>query len=212
MEVLPKREYAKQKFDLSPERKTLLVYGAITLRKGIEELLNALSEPDFPSEIDILLAGKHSEEVRSLLKRNSSQKPAIMSRIHSIDRFIRNEEQGSLYSAADMVWLGYRKHYTASGVLLQAAKAGKPVIAGNRGLIAWQTERYGLGQVVDPSDSEAVAATVNALANNRRPHSDAATNPYQGPIIATTLLESQQIVTNAVTGIAHTDSAGHGHS
>lgn len=204
---LPVRTSARQKFDLSPDRKTLLVYGAITMRKGIKELLEALLEPDFPSEIDVLLAGKHSEEVRNLLRKPSVQELVITSRIRSIDRFIRDEEQGALYSAADMVWLGYRKHYTASGVLLQAARAGKPVITANLGLVAWQTKRYGLGRVVDPSNPGAVAAAIKALESEMKFQFHTATAPRQGPITANTLLESQQIVINAVT-----DSASYGRN
>jgi hypothetical protein len=42
--------------------------------------------------------------------------------------------------------LPYRRHYVSSGVMLQALDAGRPVLVPDRGLMAWRTQRFGLGR------------------------------------------------------------------
>ena len=67
-----------------------------------------------------------------------------------------------------MVWIGYRKFYGSSGVLMQAAKAGVPVVGCRQGLVGWTIARYRLGESVDIDDAAGVvAAIVRVLAAGR---------------------------------------------
>ena len=48
---------ARQKFGLPEAGKVLLVYGMLSLRKGLESLLIAMQQPDFPREICLFFSG-----------------------------------------------------------------------------------------------------------------------------------------------------------
>ena len=161
---LPARSEAKRKFGMAPERKLILLYGAVTARKGVVELLRALEAPGFPSVADVLLAGKVAEPaIRKLLAESWVCALRDQGRVKVIDRFIELEEEPALFAAADIVWVGYRGHYSSSGILAQAANVGRPLLACDEGVLGWQTRRHGLGRTVNPADTAEVNAAVDAL-------------------------------------------------
>jgi glycosyltransferase involved in cell wall biosynthesis len=122
----------------------LLVYGAITERKGIHELVETLTQRrDAPT---LVVAGVEDDETRAYLDAARARlEPAPV----ILDRFITNEIEQDLFSACDAVWLGYKGHYGMSGVLVQAYRFGKPVIATADGLIGWFCRNGELGPVID---------------------------------------------------------------
>lgn len=161
---MPAPDEAKRQFGMAQERKLILLYGAVTARKGVVELLRALSAPGFPSVVDVLLAGKVAEPViQEMLAECWVRVLCDAGRLKIIDRFIEPAEEPALFAAADIVWVGYRGHYNASAILVQAASAGRPLLACQDGVLGWQTRRHGLGRTVNPVDRAEVAAVVDAL-------------------------------------------------
>lgn len=174
---MPAPDEVKQKFGMTPERKLILLYGAVTARKGVAELLRVLADTEFPKEVDVLLAGKVAEpSIRHMLTESWVRALCDQGRLRIIDRFIETAEEPALFAAADIVWMGYRGHYNASGLLVQAASTGRPILACKEGVIGWQTQRHNLGRTVNPADVAEATAAVNALLseppekapNNRR--------------------------------------------
>ncbi len=60
-------------------------------------------------------------------------------RLHELTHYLSEEEENTVFSSADVVWLGYLAHYQMSGVLVQAGMMGLPNIACEEGLIGWLT-------------------------------------------------------------------------
>lgn len=169
---LPNRNEARDELNLSLERTLILVYGAITERKGVVKLLRAMASPAFPASVDVLLAGKQSPEIRELVREPWTTALLTEGRLICLDRFIDGREERCLFGAADIVWLGYRGHYTPSGVLAQAAAAGRPIIACKEGIIGWQAERHKLGALVSPAQVNEIIDGINALINREDLHED----------------------------------------
>lgn len=144
----------------------ILVYGSVSLRKGIEMLIRAMENENFPSEGHLLLAGKQDEEVENFLQSPLATTLKVSGRIHQMNRYLNTDEENMVFSAADVVWLGYQGHYHMSGVLVQAGVMGLPVLACEEGLIGWLTERFTSGIVVSTSSPSAIAKAIGELSRN----------------------------------------------
>jgi glycosyltransferase involved in cell wall biosynthesis len=133
--------------------KHVLVYGAITERKGIQELVAALAQRSSSERPVLVVAGAQDDEIRAFFSSINALSPSAV----FMDRFITAEEELDLFSACDVVWLGYKGHYGMSGVLVQAYRFRKPVIATADGLIGWFCRNGELGPVVE----DLSAASIN---------------------------------------------------
>lgn len=161
---LPRVSQARQVLKIPLERKLILLYGAITARKGVVELLQAMTHPEFPDEVDVLLAGTVRESgISEVLSQTRVRNLIRQGRLRIIDRFIETSEEPVLFAAADIVWMGYRGHYTSSGLLVQAVSSGRPILACEEGVIGWQTRRHNLGRTIDPTNMLEVIAAINSL-------------------------------------------------
>jgi len=149
---------ARAKLGLSPRTRHVLVYGSITDRKGIRELVAALETMhDAPT---LVVAGEQDGETREFLRAHAQRlTPAPI----LLDHFITNEMEFELFSACDAVWLGYKGHYGMSGVLVQAYRFGKPVIATAEGLIGWFCRGGTLGPVIDDLSPPSIAAAMDKV-------------------------------------------------
>jgi glycosyltransferase involved in cell wall biosynthesis len=141
---------AKQRLGLGAG-KHLLVYGLINQRKGIHELVEACAQrSDAPT---LVVAGNQDGDTHDFLQHAAtrlSPAPVIL------DQFISSEVELDLFSACDAVWLGYKGHYGMSGVLVQAYRFAKPVIATADGLIGWFCKNAELGTVIDDLSSPTI--------------------------------------------------------
>jgi glycosyltransferase involved in cell wall biosynthesis len=144
-------QLARERLGLTQYGQHVLVYGAISERKGVFELIDALAaRVDAPT---LVLAGAQDMEVRESLRRRLAQlTPAPI----VLDRFISNETERDLFAACDVVWLGYKGHYGMSGVLVQAYRSGTPLIATADGLIGWFCRDGELGPVIDDLSPDAI--------------------------------------------------------
>ena len=160
------QEQARGKLGIGKQGFIVLVYGSLSLRKGIQTLTRSMEDQNFPLEGHILLAGKQDTHVESFLRSPLAAKFSTSGRIHQINRYLNAEEENLVFSAVDAVWLGYRGHYHMSGVLVQAGKMGLPVLACEEGLIGWLTKQYASGLVIPASSPSAVATAISKLCRN----------------------------------------------
>ena len=160
------KDAARQAIKIPQDAVLVLVYGAISLRKGIDALLNTVATREALSNVHILVAGKQEPEIESLLK-SYKVKPLLMAgRLHQMNKFISDEEELLVFRASDSVWLGYREHYTMSGVIVQAGRMGLPVIACKEGVTGWLTKENKLGIVIDSLNGIDIFESVKELMIN----------------------------------------------
>jgi len=130
---------------ISDRTVTILVFGSIDERKGIDALLGSLATERDLDDYTVILAGKQSESMRAQMHAPVCVQLRSQSRLIVLDRFVSSAEQGDLFAAADVVWVGYRNHVYMSGVLVLAGRATLPVIGTSSGEIGKLIEEHGIG-------------------------------------------------------------------
>jgi len=160
---LETRSSARASLGVASDAFVILVYGSLTRRKGIEQLLRALEKLGDPDVI-VLVAGKPDEEVTTLLSSKHCRQMQESGQLLVRGEFHDDEAEVRVFSAATVVWLGYiGGAYGSSGVLYQAGSAGLPVISMADGLVGWSVRSHELGIALDASDATAVADALRRL-------------------------------------------------
>jgi glycosyltransferase involved in cell wall biosynthesis len=150
-----------------PGRVGLLLFGYLTERKGPLEVLDALRL--LPTHISkrtaLLLAGRIDPTIHSAIKERCAalarERPELWVRIE--DRWLNRAELEILVARSDVVLAPYQRFVGSSGVLLWAARAGRPVLAQEFGLVGRLTRDHRLGAVADSSDPARLAHEIERM-------------------------------------------------
>ncbi len=143
----------------------VLVYGSISLRKGLHTLISALHKSKSSVDSHLLIVGKHQDTINSLFLSDEMLALKNAGQLHVLNRFVDDETEQMVFAASDVVWLGYKGHFAMSGVLVLAAKARRVIIATQDGLIGWHTRVKRLGIAVDIDDLLSVKDALEQLSN-----------------------------------------------
>lgn len=155
---------AREILKIKEETFIVLVYGTMTKRKGVANLFLAINEMVENRKIVVLLAGKQDEYIKNLLKSRIVKDIKKKAELIVYDKFLNEEEEYVSFKVADAVWLGYDKVFSgASGVMVQAASLGIPVIASKYGVVGWTVKKYGIGELIDPEDKVGVANVLKKI-------------------------------------------------
>lgn len=157
---------ARKELGIPEDRFLVLAYGALSERKGVADLLAGAAHPSTPIHAALLYAGRQDEFTQETLRSESAQNLRGAGRLFELSGFLDDHQESLVLSACDAVWLGYRHWFGASGVLLQAAAAGKPVIAMDEGLVEWLVKKHQIGLTVPIRDSLAVSEAITRLASD----------------------------------------------
>ena len=105
-------------------RQILAFLGAVTPIKGIDYLLDLLSQPEWPEDkLFVVVAGKVVTGLAARVQQMPSHRCLI------IDRFVSDLELDTLYGCADLIWACYRPDYDqASGIFGRACQFGKMAV------------------------------------------------------------------------------------
>ncbi|MEQ9104995.1 MAG: glycosyltransferase [Rhodothermales bacterium] len=150
--------------DLSPDEiraqtgsgraRLFLMFGDLSLRKGIHRLADAWS-----GQGHLLLAGRVPEnepEAQAAVDRLANRQD-----VSYYSGYASNERMAAFFRASDVVLLPYDGHVGSSNVLIRAAHAGKPVIACSDGLVGRLVEQNELGRTVNPTDATAFGSALD---------------------------------------------------
>ncbi|MDE2228398.1 MAG: glycosyltransferase [Alphaproteobacteria bacterium] len=147
-----------------PGRVAFLLFGHLTERKGTLALLESLFlvPEGTASRVAVVLAGKLDPaiagRVAALRARLAALQPDLVLEI--VDRRLSTGEIEALVARADVVLAPYQRFVGSSGVLLWAARAGKPLLTQDFGMIGPLVRNYRLGLAIDVDQPEALAAGI----------------------------------------------------
>ncbi len=161
-------EDCRAKLEIPSGAQVLLLFGALTARKGVYQVLEALER--LPGEVAartcLLLAGRPpagaSDKMTAAVTRCSARSAAtIISRLG----YISEADADCYFALSDVVLATYQRHLGSSGILIRAAAAGRPAISSDWGLMGEQTRRHRLGLDVDATSAEQIADAIVLFAS-----------------------------------------------
>lgn len=160
-------------------RAIYLLFGSLTERKGIFQMITAWSKMDigFHESAVLRMVGRIGRSDRSAflsqLSQIRMQNPHIV--IEVVDKFVTDETLAREVQNCSVVLAPYQNHIGSSGVLYWAAAFRRPVISQRTGLMGYQVERYHLGQTVNGLEpSEIAAALIQSFSYKQDPDFHAA--------------------------------------
>ena len=148
----------RQKLGIEPNRRVFLLFGSLTSRKGIWQLLEAIEtlSPSLCQNMCLLLVGESNVETQ-LTSKIKAICQAKSIQIISRYEFIPEPEVPTYFQLADVILAPYQRHVGMSGILLLAAAAQKPVLSSDYGLMGELVRSYKLGITVDSTKPEQIA-------------------------------------------------------
>jgi len=152
----PDRSSARRLLGIPVDAEVPLFFGTPRRVKGLDLLLDALEFVQRP-RLRLLVAGELAGAARSLRERLAA--PGIRGRVTVIDRYVPNEEVGTVFAAADVVVLPYREG-ARSGTLALAVGFGRPVLVTRVGGLPEYVEEGVTGRVVPAGDPSALAGAL----------------------------------------------------
>jgi glycosyltransferase involved in cell wall biosynthesis len=138
----------------------VLLYGSLSRRKGVEQLLRGIEATDRP-DVVALIAGEPTPEISKVLHSIRYRHLRDQGRLYFLEGFQDHSTEARLFASANLVWLGYvGGAYGSSGVLYQAGSVGLPVLSMENGVIGWLVKKHSLGIAVNPDDTVAVSDAI----------------------------------------------------
>jgi glycosyltransferase involved in cell wall biosynthesis len=150
-----------------PGKVGFLLFGYLAERKGPLAVLEALRRlaPTTARRVAVLFAGRVDPALRDrigqICHELKTEQPDLWLRID--DRRLDRAELAALVRQSDVVLAPYQRFVGSSGVLLWAARAGRPVLAQEFGLVGRLTRDHGLGVAVDSSDPALLASEITRM-------------------------------------------------
>ena len=150
------------------DRTSFLLFGELTERKGVLPFLEALKllPRQIARQVAVTLAGRVDPgialQVQERIRELERGQPDLW--LNLVDRWLADGEVAALVGGSDVVMAPYQRFVGSSGVLIWAARCGRPVICQDYGLLGRLTESCGLGVTVDSRDPHALASAISAAA------------------------------------------------
>lgn len=161
--LLSKRE-ARSSLGIPEDCKAILVYGSLSERKGISHLIRAMSLPECPENVHVIVAGSQDAGVKALLESPAASLLIASNRLHLVSGYIPTSRVAQLIYASDAMWIGYIDFYTMSSVLVLASRHGLPSITTEQGIVGYLSRMYGCGVPVDPRSEKSIVEVLRRIA------------------------------------------------
>ena len=150
------------------------IIGFIQARKGPFLLLDTIrylltQNPILLDSFKFQIIGVQDGEVKNRLKGYKDILNDERVEINIDDKYLSEDEYFTHLTNTDYNMLLYSQFYASSGVLLQSAQYGVPIVCGNEGIINYLVTKFHLGYTI-PLDVKALANKMIAIKENRKFH------------------------------------------
>jgi glycosyltransferase involved in cell wall biosynthesis len=162
--VLPPQAQARESLGIPPLAKVVLIYGALSERKGVMALIESASSAECPQNIYVVLAGKQSPPISAFLHGSAAAALLVQKRLKIMNAYIPDAEEARLLAVTDCMWVGYRGFYTMSAILVLAARHGIPCIVSEEGIAGYLMRKNEFGWIVNPEKQETVVVALKQVA------------------------------------------------
>lgn len=161
-------------FHIPEHKNVILLYGSVSERKGVLELLRASAHKNFPENLMVVIAGVQTNQIKKEIQAlGYSQEDVLF-----IDKYLTSKEEYMVFKSADLVWCGYKDFYGMSAVLIQAGAMKLPVISSNEGVVSWITERYETGKTINIQEEEQIINAIRLILEDQKIHHKFSENGY----------------------------------
>jgi glycosyltransferase involved in cell wall biosynthesis len=157
-------ETLRHKYSIPDGRKVFLIYGHLSSRKNIPNILLALRRLTVPQreQLCILISGEPEKGYETTLQTALSEAklkcPEVMFVEHI--RFFDPADTHDVFRIADVVLVPYINFFSSSNILGLAAKHNKPLIASKLGIMGVLVHQYQLGTTVAPQSVREIAEAI----------------------------------------------------
>jgi glycosyltransferase involved in cell wall biosynthesis len=162
-------EELKTKYGVEENKRVFLIYGHLSSRKNVPNILAALKRIDIKQRqrICVLICGEPEKGYESTLYTsiNEAEKKYPEVRFVKHFRFFNPADTNEVFKISDVVLVPYINFFSSSNILGLAAKYSKPLIASNLGVMEGLVNQYKLGITVSPQRPEAIAEAMNMYLN-----------------------------------------------
>jgi glycosyltransferase involved in cell wall biosynthesis len=158
------KEVALKNLDLNPQNKYILFFGIIREYKGLDILLEAITNEYFKqNNIKLIIAGEFYSDIQKYKDIITNNKLTDSVIIHN--KFIPDNNVSSYFSVADILVLPYRSA-TQSGVTQVGFYYDKPMLVTNVGGLGELIDET-IGYTVEPTSTEIQNALLDFYQNNK---------------------------------------------
>jgi glycosyltransferase involved in cell wall biosynthesis len=160
----------KAKYGIAPNRKVLLVFGNISVRKNVENIIEAIAllSAAEQQQVTLLICGEpdpHYAEPLTVIVNNAIRLLGADLIVANL-QFASPAESDSLFKMASVIVAPQVNFYNSSGAVALAAKYNIPVIVSKPSLAGDIVIKYNLGQAVNPTQPEEIAKSIGLLLKN----------------------------------------------
>lgn len=159
----------RQQLGIESHRRVFLMFGALTGRKGIYQLLDAIAQltPQQCKQMCVLFIGEANSRDRDRMEHTiqtlCNTKPIQIIRHYE---FVPDDDIPAYFQLANVALAPYQKHVGMSGIVQFAAMTQTPVLSSDYGLMGELVRRYRLGLTVDTTVASYLSQGIVQLLQN----------------------------------------------
>lgn len=167
-------EELRHTLHIDPNRTVFMLFGHLDERKGIEPVLEALTQLNLAlqQKVCFLLAGAINPDYQAQLEQKiSSISPTVQ--IIPVFNELKGKQIQTYFELSDYVLTLYQRHVGMASVIIRAAISGKPLLSSDYGYMGHLVESEQLGAVTDSTSPTAICQVLERALVEGIPYSKA---------------------------------------